>query len=304
MPPKSALPQGTPKKILFSALSQRTQGYLFAIAAPLCWSVGGVVMRMVEAGPWDIVFWRALAHALFFPVMLRAMTGNWGLTIFRDHTRLVLISAACVCVTLTMHVIGMTSTTVANALLLQSTSPIMVAFLALFFLKEKVPAASWAAIAIAMGGLGLVMGASLAEGALLGKFAALSVALFSAINVTLIRGQRALDLRPGTTLAAVAAVAMAWAIGNPFAVPAQSAIALFALGFVQMSLGLTFFYAAIRRLPVVQVVLIALLEPVLGPIWTWIGVGETPSLGTIIGGAILLAALAGNAIVTARGGAR
>jgi drug/metabolite transporter (DMT)-like permease len=216
----------------------------------------------------------------------------------------VLISAACVCVTLTMHVIGMTSTTVANALLLQSTSPIMVAFLALFFLKEKVPAASWAAIAIAMGGLGLVMGASLAEGALLGKLAALSVALFSAINVTLIRGQRAVDLRPGTTLAAIAAVAMAWAIGNPFAVPAQSAAALFVLGFVQMSVGLTFFYAAIRRLPVVQVVLIALLEPVLGPVWTWIGVGETPSLGTIVGGGILLAALACNAIVTARSGAK
>jgi drug/metabolite transporter, DME family len=289
---------------LFSALSQRTQGYLFAIAAPVSWSVGGLVMRLVDAGPWEIVFWRALPHALIFAFVLRAMTGHWGITILRDHTRLVLISAVCVCVTLTMHVIGMTSTTVANALLLQSTSPIMVAFLALFFLKEKVPAASWAAIAIAMGGLGLVMGASLSEGALLGKFAALSVALGSAINVTLIRGKRALDLRVGTVLAAIMAVALSWAIGNPFAVPAQSAIALFVLGFVQMSLGLSFFYAAIRRLPVVQVVLIALLEPVLGPVWTWLGVGETPSLGTIVGGAILLAALAGNAIVTGRSGAK
>ena len=39
----------------------------------------------------------------------------------------------------------------------------------------------------------------------------------------------------------------------------------------QMTLGLTFFYAALRRLSPVEVTLIALVEPVLGPLWTWMG---------------------------------
>jgi drug/metabolite transporter (DMT)-like permease len=77
-------------------------------------------------------------------------------------------------------------------------------------------------------------------------------------------------------------------------------VALLALGIVQMTLGLTFFYAALRRLSPVEVTLIALVEPVLGPLWTWMAVGETPSEGTLIGGAILLAALAFNTLVAAR----
>jgi DME family drug/metabolite transporter len=285
---------------LFSALSPRVQGLVLAVAAPLCWSVGGVVMRLVEAGAWDIVFWRAFAHLVCFGFVLRALLGHWGFATFRDHGSLALISALCVTATFVLHVIAMTETTVASALLLQSTSPIMVAVLAWLVLDEKATTASWIAIAVAMGGLAIVMGASLGDGALLGNLAALGVALASAINVILIRGRRALELRPATILAAGIAVGMALALGRPFDIPAGSAAALFALGVVQMTMGLMFFYSALKRLPAVQVVLIALLEPVLAPIWVWIAVGEVPESGTIFGGAILLAALAFNALAGSR----
>jgi drug/metabolite transporter (DMT)-like permease len=67
-----------------------------------------------------------------------------------------------------------------------------------------------------------------------------------------------------------------------------------------MTLGLTFFYSALKRLPAVQVMLMTLLEPILAPIWVWIAVDEIPSSGTILGGAILLAALAFNALADSR----
>jgi hypothetical protein len=57
------------------ALSSRAQGYLFALAAPICWSVGGVVMRTVDAGAWDIVFWRAVGHAVCFPFVMVIFLG-------------------------------------------------------------------------------------------------------------------------------------------------------------------------------------------------------------------------------------
>ncbi|MBL8834320.1 MAG: EamA family transporter, partial [Rhodospirillales bacterium] len=64
--------------------------------------------------------------------------------------------------------------------------------------------------------------------------------------------------------------------------------------------GLMFFYSALKRLDPVSVTLIALVEPILGPIWTWLAVGETPSQGTLVGGAVLLAALAFNTVATMR----
>jgi len=51
---------------------------------------------------------------------------------------------------------------------------------------------------------------------------------------------------------------------------------------------------ASRTLTAPEIALLALLEVVLGPLWTWLGAGEVPAGSTIAGGAIVLAALAGN----------
>jgi drug/metabolite transporter (DMT)-like permease len=49
-----------------------------------------------------------------------------------------------------------------------------------------------------------------------------------------------------------------------------------------------------RTLTAPEIALLALLEVVLGPLWTWLGAGEVPAGTTLLGGAIVLAALAGN----------
>jgi drug/metabolite transporter (DMT)-like permease len=93
---------------------------------------------------------------------------------------------------------------------------------------------------------------------------------------------------------------LGFAFSEVLAVDLGSIAALIFLGMLQMSVGLAFFFAALKRLPPVEVALITLLEPVLGPIWTWLAVGEVPASSTIYGGAILLAALAFNAFGAAR----
>ncbi len=283
------------------ALTSRGQGYLCAIAAPLCWSVGGVVMRTVETGPWEIVFWRALAHSICMPLLLVFVLRVPVMRDLRNAGGFYMLSALMVSTTLILHVIAMTSTTVANALLLQSVSPLIVALLARFVLGEAVSAASWFAIALAFAGLGLVVGASLGEGALAGKLAALAVAVASAINVTIIRKTRAsLDLRSAQIPAALFATLVAFLLCDPFQTSARDAWLLMGLGFVQMTLGINLFYSALRRLSPVEVTLITLLEPILGPIWTWLAVGEVPATGTMVGGGVLLAALVLNTLVAAR----
>jgi drug/metabolite transporter (DMT)-like permease len=133
-----------------------------------------------------------------------------------------------------------------------------------------------------------------------GKAMALGVAICSAVNVLLVRAYPTLDLRPATLLGAAASMGLGFAFSEVLAVDLGSIAALIFLGMLQMSVGLAFFFAALKRLPPVEVALITLLEPVLGPIWTWLAVGEVPASSTIYGGAILLAALAFNAFGAAR----
>ena len=62
-------------------------------------------------------------------------------------------------------------------------------------------------------------------------------------------------------------------------------------------MGFTLVVLGSRYVPAAQVGLLALVEPVLAPVWAWMGVGEVPSLATIVGGAIIFLAIASDGIM-------
>jgi drug/metabolite transporter (DMT)-like permease len=66
-------------------------------------------------------------------------------------------------------------------------------------------------------------------------------------------------------------------------------LALFGAG--QIGLGLILLTIGARLIPAAQVALISLLEVVLGPLWVWLADGERPRAGTLIGGAVVVAAV-------------
>ena len=78
---------------------------------------------------------------------------------------------------------------------------------------------------------------------------------------------------------------------DPAAVRGQDLGVLAVLGFVQMGLGLIFMTLGARLIPAAEVALISLLEIVLGPLWVWIFRSEQPGVGTLVGGAVVLAAV-------------
>jgi drug/metabolite transporter (DMT)-like permease len=279
--------------------SPRLVGHACAVAAPLCWSVGGLVMRSVAAAPWDIVFWRSLGAVVAFPLLLVSL-GAHGMRDMRHAGWRAPLLVACIIGTLTLHVLAMSRTSVANVLIVQSISPFLVAVLAHLLLGERPGTVGWIVIAAAFTGLVPVLGGSIGGGRVDGDLLALGVAVCSATMATVVRSARGLNLLPATPIACVLACVAALLLGARLATGAGAAAALMLLGVVQLTLGISFFFLALRRLPASQVTLIALLEPVLGPLWVWLALGEEPPQATLIGGAVVLAALVTNAVIIAR----
>ena len=60
------------------------------------------------------------------------------------------------------------------------------------------------------------------------------------------------------------------------------------MGCLQFGVGFWCFTVATRYIMASEVALFALTESILGPIWVWVGVGEEPSLLTLIGSGIVL----------------
>ena len=268
--------------------------------APVMWSTAGVVTRHVErATPFELVFWRSFFAFAFVALALLALRRNplkmgWP----------GLVSSALWAVMFTAFMIALTLTSTANTLVVMSVSPLLTALLARAFLSDPVPVGTWIAVGAAALGIAWMFGADLTAHSardLTGMLIALSIPIAAAVNVIVLRtagGQ--FDLRPAVMLGG----AISCLIALPLALPLQATpkdVALLAfLGVFQLGLPCVLLVIASRVLLAPEIALIGLLEVVLGPLWAWLGAGEVPGRSTLIGGAIVLAALVVNELATFR----
>jgi len=88
-------------------------------------------------------------------------------------------------------------------------------------------------------------------------------------------------------------IALAISVFLPAPVMSGKAIAaIFGLGIVQIGFAAFMFSYAIKRISAIQSSLIAIIEPALNPVWVYLAIGEKPTGRAILGGAIIIAAVA------------
>lgn len=275
------------------------------VLAPFLWSTAGVLTRHIErAGAFELVLWRSVFAGLFVAGVLLAWQGTGALRAVRATGWAGLLSGAMWACMFTFFMLALTLTTTARTLVTMSVAPLFTALLALWVLREPIALRTWAAIAVAFVGMVLMFGEGLAageRGALLGTLVALGVPLASAVNVAVLRRSAArVDLIPALLIGAILSAAISLPLALPFGATGRDFALLAALGIFQLGLPCVLFVLASRTLRAAELALLALIEVLLGPLWAWWGAGEAPGAGTLAGGALVLAALAGNQLAALR----
>jgi drug/metabolite transporter (DMT)-like permease len=269
------------------------------VVAPLLWSLAGVLTRQIQsAGAFEMAFWRSSFAAAFVFVALSLLQGGRPFTTLRAAGTASLVSGAMWAVMFTCFIVALTLTTVANVLVVSSLGPLCTALLAWLMLREPIPLRSWIAIVAASIGMAAMFGAGFTADDprhLAGLALALTIPIAGAINIVVLRKSAAhLDLMPAVMLGALISAVVTLPFAMPFAATGRDLLVLGTLGVFQLGLPCLFLVLAARTLTAPEIALLALLEVVLGPLWTWLGAGEVPAGSTMAGGAIVLAALAGN----------
>ncbi len=280
-----------------TANAARRKGIALMIAAGLCWSTGGILVRSTDLrDPWEIVFWRSAFMVIFVAIVLAIQNrGRVLAPVFRSGMPGVL-SGLTLGATFFFFILSVTQTTVANTLVLMSTGPFFAAAAGQLFLGERVPARTWFAIAVALAGVVLMFTDGLGTGQLAGNLLALGVPIAFALNVVVLRRYRAsVDLIPSVLIAGVLAMLVAAPLAWPFTPTARDFAVLGAMGFFQVGAGCVLMTVATRYLSAGEIGLLALIEILLGPLWVWLGIGERPSNLALVGGCIVLGALVGDA---------
>jgi drug/metabolite transporter (DMT)-like permease len=283
--------------------ADRRKGVLLMVGAGLCWSLGGILVRNVRAAdPFEIIVWRSVFMAIFLVATIALMNRGRVIGSVRDMGAAGVLSGALLASTFFFFILSITRTTAANTFVLMSTVPFFVAVFALLFLGERVGARTWAAIAVALAGIGMMFAEGVEAGRLEGNLLALGVPLAAALNVVLLRRQRKrVDMVPAVLLAGLFSIVAALPFALPLTASAADLGVLALMGFIQLGLGCVLMTLATRHLAAGEIGLLALLETILGPIWVWIGIGERPSDLALVGGVIVLAALAVDSLPALRG---
>ena len=275
------------------------RGILMILGSAFCLSTSGIGLRIIEdASGWQILFYRSISMMLMVFVVLTFTHRGQVIARFRRLTGEDWLLAVVLGSGFVAYVFALLETTVANALFIFSSAPFFAAVLGWFILRERVAPQTWVAIAAAMIGLGIMVGGGLTGGRQLGNLIALWLPLSYSISVILVRRSKQPDMLVALCLAAGFATLVTLPFVGEFSISGHDLGVSLYLGIFQVGAGFVLMILGARYVPAAQVGLLALVEPVLGPLWAWFVVAEMPAQVTLLGGAIILGAVGLDGIIS------
>jgi drug/metabolite transporter (DMT)-like permease len=276
-------------------------GLLFVFAAGVLWSTVGLGIRMIEdAVVWQILFYRSISMSLFLYMVIRLRSGESPFLQIRRIGLPAVVAGLSLVAAYSGGIYAIQNTSVANAMLLFATAPFMAAVLGWLVLREPVRAATWIAIAVALGGILIMVSDKTGDVAVQGSLAALGSALGFAVFTVALRWGRSGEMLPSVFLSGLFAIVITFGICQflelSVVLSLQDGGVAMGMGVFQVGAGLILYTLGSRSLPAAELTLLSLAEVLLGPLWVWLFLNETVSLNTLVGGAVLLIAIAGNAV--------
>ncbi len=276
-------------------------GVVFVFAAGVLWSTVGIGIRLIEdAVVWQILLYRSISLSLFLYVVIRLRSGESPFAQIRRIGFPAAIAGLSLVAAYSGGIYSIQNTSVANAMLLFATAPFMAAVLGWIVLREPVRIATWIAIAIAIAGIGVMVADKSGSVALKGSLAALGSAFGFAVFTVALRWGRTGEMLPAVFLSGLFGIVITFGIcqflGLSVGLALRDGSIAMGMGVFQVGAGLILYTLGSRSLPAAELALLSLAEVLLGPFWVWLFLGETASPNTLIGGLILLAAIAGNAL--------
>ena len=272
--------------------SNHAKGLLITASGVLIISPDGLLARLIQTDHWTMIFWRAvlmsfgmwLAVSLFYPNRV------WRqyCTVRGPGLAMVLTYALGTI----SFVYAITHTSVANTLIILSSTPLFAALLREKLKLRTIIAITLVAIGIAVIAMGSVPGSS----GLYGDLAAIAGSFFLACGLTFVRRFPRVSPMPAISCSCLLTALVVLPLASPLAITQADFRYLLLMGLYVVPVGTALMYIGPRYLPSAEVGLLLLLESILGPVWVWLVLGDQPGGYTLLGGAIVLSTLALNMV--------
>lgn len=271
---------------------QKLSGTVLIALAAVLWSSGGALIKLIDADPVIIASLRAgFAGLVLLPFVRPAQLKiNW---LFG----LLVLSYAWLS---TSFVIATKWTAAANAIALQSTAPLWI-FLTTLVLYRKVIWKDAIAVALIVMGIASFMMEPVVGTSFIGNLVAISCGVAFALTTTLLRKIGITGIG-SLSILNLAAAPLIWLVAPEGAgishINSTGWMALAFLGTFQIGIPYMLYTMGLRTTTVQKATMIALLEPLLNPVWVFIFASEAPTVYGMVGMALILTGLATESLLS------
>lgn len=277
------------------------KGVVLVLMAGVFWSTMGLGIRNIEeANVWQILLYRSTSLSIFLFLLISFRSRFKPIRTIKRSGIAGVVGGFALVVAFSGGIYAIQTTTVANAMFLFASAPFFAAILGWLILRESVRHSTWIATAVAMAGIAVMVVDGISLGQMVGNISALASALGFAIFTIALRWKKLEDMLPAIFLAGIFAIVISATIclANDYSLmlSTNDASIAVAMGVFQVGVGLAIYTVGSKVVPAAELALLSMTEVLLGPVWVWIFLGETASVYTLMGGVILLLAIAGNAL--------
>jgi drug/metabolite transporter, DME family len=278
---------------------------LLAITSGTIWSLGVPAARSAgHSDTWQYMIWRSIGIIVVMEVIGRVRHRKSLLpTAFGSGPVMIM---ACVTLLLASicYVYAVKNTSAANAAFLASITPLIAAVLGRFILHERLSKVTLWALAVAIAGLLVTVAGDLGRGSMKGNIAACISSVGFAGYTVCLRTNKKTDWSaalPGYALMMIVLCGgVTLANGNTFIPPAGDIGYALLHGAVFIVVGTIIYNFAAKSVPAVAMTVFAQTETVFAPLWVFLKFSERPKAQTLVGGAIILVAVLGQAVLNGR----
>ena len=269
------------------------RGIILLLISALAFSTAGFFTREAPVGPWAMIVWRNLFGCAGLALILATRPSGSSAAEWRID-RQTGAAIACSALGTAAYLTAFKYTSVANISILYATAPMMTAGLAWICLGEQMAPRTLVAACLALVGVAVTVRGSVSTGDALGDGLALLMTAALSIVAVLARS-RPLPPLPtalaSSLLAAAIVAPLSLLDGAGLRLQASDALWLATFGVVTMTVALPCYLAGAARVPAGKAMLISAIELPFAPFWVWLAFGEVPASASLIGGAIIVAAI-------------
>ena len=271
--------------------AQNWLGTLLLVASAVAYSSAGFYTRLIDVDVWTVLFWRGVFGGLFLIGMILWRERRRTLAAVRAIGATGLVIAVCSAVATVCFINALRIGSVADVLVIDAMIPFLTAGIAWLLIGEREDRVTLCATLVALAGVVVMARPAVAQGRIVGDLLALAMAVLMSTAMVLIRGKRQVGMLPAVALSAFLCALIVLPFAHPLDVGALDLALLALFGASQFGLGLLLLALGTPLVSATRGALLGVLQTPLGTLWVWLAFAEAPASATLLGGAIVLAAV-------------